>query len=378
MKEFLRKTITGANVLILLCLSSYCGGKQEDNSALLSLLNSQQSFTTTAIGPAAAMGEGETWENSQGTNIQTISNSQQASGDGSLSDLTVYLIPGGRKVEVKPGEDVSKKVKVQVANFGGTLANGSNPANEGYMVDLILSQDSFVPEGYAPYFPDFKEDVLLGGGRISHTPDLFSGALAFVSEGSNIIPKNVPPGDYNLCARVDAGSKVAESNEQNNTVCIPITVQTSEPLPDLIIPRASIYPSGMKCRAGKPLMYVTAEIKNIGQGPSPKRLDVGLFNVLHVRSERWENGGTQIESIEPGTWGNGVGLESIQPGETVTITLSIGHLNVDSYYMEGKHTFDLRVNRGNWIQESNVQNNEYNKKIIEYTIPEGFCKSHPG
>ncbi|EMJ93912.1 CARDB domain-containing protein [Leptospira alstonii] len=378
MKEFLRKTITGANVLILLCLTSYCGGgKGEDNSALLALLGPQTTSSTTTV----TFGEAEIiWAE---TNIQTTSDSQNASpgvsgGDPSLPDLMVYLITGGRKVEVKPGEDVSQKLKAQVANFGGILANGSRPAQEGYMVDLILSQDSVVPEGYAPYFPDFKEDVLLGGGRISNTPDLLPGTLAYVSEGSNIIPKNVPPGDYNLCARVDAGSKVAESNEQNNTVCVPITVQPSEPLPDLIIPRASIYPSGMKCRAGKPLLYVTAEIKNIGQGPSPKRLDVGLFTVLHEKSERWENGGTQIESIEPGTWGNGVGLESIQPGETVTVTLSISHLNVDSYYMEGKHTFALRANLGNWIQESNVQNNKYSKKTIEYTIPEGFCKSHPG
>lgn len=44
--------------------------------------------------------------------------------------------------EVKPGEDVSQKLKVEVSNVGGSLANGSRPGNEGYMVDLILSKDT--------------------------------------------------------------------------------------------------------------------------------------------------------------------------------------------------------------------------------------------
>ncbi|EMI72010.1 hypothetical protein LEP1GSC073_3624 [Leptospira noguchii str. Cascata] len=43
---------------------------------------------------------------------------------------------------------------------------------------------------------------MLGGGRISNTPDLLAGTQVYVSEGSNIIPKNVPPGNYYLCAKV--------------------------------------------------------------------------------------------------------------------------------------------------------------------------------
>ncbi|PJZ57985.1 CARDB domain-containing protein [Leptospira barantonii] len=270
--------------------------------------------------------------------------------------------------DVLPGEDISSKLKVKVLNNGNSSAEGSNPHNKGYMVDLILSKDSIVPEGYASYSSNFKEDVLLGGGRISNTPDLAGGTYAFVSEGANLIPKDVPFGNYFLCARIDPGSKVAESNETNNTVCVPIQVQSTDQ-PDLIVPRASIYPSGMKCRTGKPMMFITAEVKNIGKVASPEKLNVGLLNALDSHGEIWGQGN--------GVWGNGIGLQSIEPGQTIEVTFPIYYLVVDPIHMEGKHVFDLKVNRGNWIHESDLKNNTY-KKSLEITIPEGYCKDHPG
>ncbi len=305
MKEFLQKTKRGASVLLIMYVIWNCGGeKQNDSSSLLMLLGPEQSLQT------------ETYSMTSGQNIGVNQNqpelnpgSEEVVGysNSSEPDLMVYVyFPGSR--QMKPGEDISRKLSLQVANFGGSLVAGNRPDQEGYMVDLILSKDKEVPEGYASYSSDFQEDVLLGGGRISNTPDLVSGALKYVSEGSNILPKNIPTGDYYLCARVDIGSKIAESNESNNTNCFPISIQMEEALPDLIIPRASVYPSGMKCRAHKPMMFITAEIKNIGQGPSPVMSNVGIINAL-----------------EPdGIRGNGIGYESvIQPGETVTVTIPI-------------------------------------------------------
>ncbi|EMJ93360.1 MULTISPECIES: hypothetical protein [Leptospira] len=367
MKEFLQKTMRGASVFLIMYMIWNCGGeKQNDSSTLLMLLGPGQSLQTETY----SMASGDEFQNvgvnqnqpefNPGSEIVGYNNSSEP-------DLMVYVyFPGSR--QMKPGEDISRKLSLQVANFGGSLAAGSGPDQEGYMVDLILSKDKEIPEGYATYSSDFKEDVLLGGGRISNTPDLLSGALKYVSEGSNILPKNIPTGDYYVCARIDIGSKIAESNEGNNTNCFPISIQMEELLPDLIIPRASIYPSGMKCRAYKPMMYVTAEIKNIGQGASPALPNVGIINAL-----------------EPdGIHGNGIGYESIiQPGETVTVTFPIyfpinESLEVDISLVEKKHTFDLRLNRGNWIPELNVQNNAYTRKPIELTIPEGYCKSHSG
>ncbi|EMN00650.1 CARDB domain-containing protein [Leptospira noguchii] len=367
MKEFLQKAMRGASVLLILYVISSCGGeKQMDSSSLLMLLGPESSLQTqTDSYEAPSLG----FQNTGVNQVEPESNSGFEAieyNSSSEPDLMVYLISGGKEVEVKPGEDISRKIQVQVANFGGALAGGSSPANEGYMVDLILSQDQIVPQGYASYYPDFQEDVLLGGGRISNTPDLQPGVLTFVSEGSNLIPKNVPAGNYFLCARIDVGSKVTESNENNNTVCLPILVQSGEVLPDLIIPRASIYPSGMKCRAYKPMMYITAEIKNIGEGPSAAMPNVGIINAL------------EPDEIH----GNGIGYTSmIQPGETITVTFPIyfpinESLEVDTSLAEKKHTFDLRLNRGSWLQESNVQNNAYIRKPLELTIPEGYCKSH--
>ncbi|EMM71765.1 CARDB domain protein [Leptospira weilii str. Ecochallenge] len=116
-------------------------------------------------------------------------------------------------------------------------------------------------------------------------------------------------------------------------------------------------------------MFITAEVKNIGKAPSPQNLNVGLINALDTNGEIWGKGN--------GVWGNGIGLESVEPGETVTVTFPIYYLVNEPSYMEGKHTFDLKVNRGNWIEESDLKNNGY-KKLLEITIPEGYCENHPG
>ncbi|RHX85665.1 CARDB domain protein [Leptospira stimsonii] len=269
---------------------------------------------------------------------------------------------------VLPGEDLSQNLSVKVVNIGNAVAKGSNPSQDGYMVDLILSKDTDVPEGYAPYSPVYKEDALLSGGRISNTPNLTPGAHAWVSEGSVWIPKDIPFGKYFLCARIDPGSKVQEAMKGNNTSCTQINVGSIDKA-DLIIPRASIYPSGMKCSSGKPILFVTAEVKNIGKVSSSEALHVGLLNALDTNGEVWGAGN--------GVWGNGIGLEAIQPEQTLTVTFPIYYLAKDPLYMEGAHSFDLRVNRGNWIQESDTSNNGY-KNLLKISIPEGYCKNHPG
>ncbi|HYD71804.1 MAG TPA: hypothetical protein VEF55_01605, partial [Candidatus Binatia bacterium] len=34
----------------------------------------------------------------------------------------------------------------------------------------------------------------------------------------------IPPGDYFLCAGVDLGNRIAESNERNNVACNPLRI----------------------------------------------------------------------------------------------------------------------------------------------------------
>jgi len=58
----------------------------------------------------------------------------------------------------------------------------------------------------------------LKGGRVSRTADLAPGAFRQYAVGAGI-PADTPPGDYFLCATVDPGGAVPESNEGNNTTC---------------------------------------------------------------------------------------------------------------------------------------------------------------
>jgi len=126
----------------------------------------------------------------------------------------------------KAGVDIGPLVKLAARNIGGAPAPGTtgalDPAN-GYMIDVVLSKDMSVPPGFATFSPGFLEDALLQGARTSITADLAPGAMKFYPTGARI-PANTPTGSYFLCARIDPGGKVAESNEANNVACRPIKV----------------------------------------------------------------------------------------------------------------------------------------------------------
>ncbi len=126
----------------------------------------------------------------------------------------------------KRGEDITKLVKAIARNIGTAPAPGTvgtlDPAG-GYMIDLVLSKDQDCPAQFATYSPNFSEDVLLMGGRFSNTDDLAPGAFKPYGDGGTI-PADTPPGSYYLIARIDAGNKVDESNEKDNTMAIPISI----------------------------------------------------------------------------------------------------------------------------------------------------------
>lgn len=127
-------------------------------------------------------------------------------------------------------------------------------------------------------------------------------------------------------------------------------------LPDLVVTKASIKVTGT-CEPYKAFLTVTATVKNIGLGPSPERLDVGLVNALETSGSGW---------------GNGKGLPALAPGAEVTETFSIYYLISDPDHMPGAHVFDVKANRNNWIAESNTANNSY--APIKIVVPEDVCK----
>ncbi len=91
------------------------------------------------------------------------------------------------------------------------------------MVDLTLGRDATVSVGFKVYSRKFSEDVLLEGGRVSRTTDLAPGARQGYPVGA-VIPADTAPGAYHLCAFVDPGNVLPETDERNNSRCVPLRV----------------------------------------------------------------------------------------------------------------------------------------------------------
>jgi len=144
-------------------------------------------------------------------------------GPPTAPDLKVSISGPGA---ARAGDDIGPLLKLIGSNAGGAAAPGTtgtlDPAH-GYMIDVVLSRDMNVPPGFATYSPLFSEDVLLQGGRVSNTQDLAPGASKAYPVGARI-PTDTPAGSYYVCAQIDPGNKVFETNETNNTACMPIRI----------------------------------------------------------------------------------------------------------------------------------------------------------
>lgn len=141
-------------------------------------------------------------------------------------DLTPTI---GARAEARSGQDLM--ITLEVLNRGDTNCPGTieAPPNAGYMVDIFLSTDRAGPASWAVYNASWREDVLLRGGRVSNTYSMGPGVNVRYGApsyeiGPMTLPADIPPGDYLLCAGVDMGRRVAESNEANNVACNPIRI----------------------------------------------------------------------------------------------------------------------------------------------------------
>lgn len=137
-------------------------------------------------------------------------------------DLTVEWVVYPRDI----GRGEVLLVRVRVKNIGTARAPGTGSASAGgYTIDIMLSEDSNVPNVPATYSASFREDALLGGGRISATRDINPGESQ--EYGARIaIPADTPrPKKLLLFARVDSGNKITELNESNNVAGHGVTVR---------------------------------------------------------------------------------------------------------------------------------------------------------
>ncbi len=148
--------------------------------------------------------------------------------DQSQGDLAIYIRPCPKPV-VKAGDKLGASFKV----FGRSTFAG--PLKD-IAVDIILTSKATypVPAPYAIYSPNYSDNVLLLGGR-EHISFSGPGTVNVKLNGTNTIPADTPTGNYYLGAVIDAGNKVAETNEKNNVFFCRLRVigSTEEPKPEI-------------------------------------------------------------------------------------------------------------------------------------------------
>lgn len=123
------------------------------------------------------------------------------------------------------GEDIGASLTLNVINLGDRMAQGTRSSENGYMVDIFITRKT-MPTGYARYDEHYFDGVLLRGGRVSNTDDLAPRQRTHYRT-SAILPADIPPDRYQLCARIDPADKVPEAREDNNTRCQGLAINPS-------------------------------------------------------------------------------------------------------------------------------------------------------
>ena len=117
------------------------------------------------------------------------------------------------------GDDIGSQVSGLISNIGDEMTDGSV-----MQIDFVLSTDLIMPEGFAVVSTTFQEDALLVGGRDQLLTQIAAGSSSPLASSNLVIAPDTPAGDYFLCARVDSGDSIDESNENNNVACNAIEV----------------------------------------------------------------------------------------------------------------------------------------------------------
>ncbi len=261
-----------------------------------------------------------------------------------LPDLVVTITASHVQ---KPGKAIPN-CKVVVRNIGKGVARGTKTAgSKGYMIDLTLSSDGHLPVSFAGYSNSFSDDVLLKGGRISNTPDLKPNqSKVFYLNNILVIPADTPAGKYCLGGIVDPGRVVHESNENNNTICLKLSVKGKDK-PDLIVSNLKVVKD----------CWIEVTIKNIGSAGLPGWVYSGAATTnagiqMHMDGTPW--GGMAIKMFDP----RGI-LKT--PGGAVTKLWFKGSAGIQ--LSPGFHYVKVVADVHKKINESNEQNNTMVKRL---------------
>ncbi len=268
--------------------------------------------------------------------------------DQNLPDLTVKI----RKCPktVRPGTELGSSIKVTAQNRGGVAVKDVD-------LEIVLRKDNYcpVPAPAGVYSPHFSNGVLLKGGHELVSLKAYEKQEVRL-DGANAIPSDTPAGEYFLCAIIDAGNKIRESNETDNCSCCPVKVINTVGKPDLVIEKFAFKGWG-KCEPNMPVFTFEVTVRNVGTAASPAMPDKAVL---------------QITDLHGSGWGNAFGLNSIAPGSTQTVIVPVYYFNEDPSHMTKSvpHPFRAVVDPHHLIDEISGSNN---KSDIIYLDPGNIC-----
>ena len=127
-----------------------------------------------------------------------------------------------------PGNAADARARSGPGQWPIIVKNNGGASASDYIVDIVLSSDLIAPVQYAaPLGPVISEDVLIEPGRLDNGPPLGTNSSAVVHVGIGPLPLGIRPGRYGLCAVVDPGNLLLESDEKNNVFCLPVEIYES-------------------------------------------------------------------------------------------------------------------------------------------------------
>jgi hypothetical protein len=237
----------------------------------------------------------------------------------------------------RPGGDI-KSFRVRTFNHGGVDIKDA-------IVDVTLRKESVcpIPAPRAERSAHFVSGMLIQGGR--EKVSLKAGQKSDIKfGGAHIIPADTPLGDYFLCATIDAGDNIKESNEGNNCSCCPVKIAPSPLRPDLVIDKFSFRGWG-KCEPGNPVATFEVTVKNIGNAASHAHPSKILVQVADMADRHWSNSS---------------GLDSIPPGGTQTVVIPIYYYGTNPAHMTNvtHHSFRAMIDPHGLLDESSRKNNK--------------------
>jgi RHS repeat-associated protein len=235
----------------------------------------------------------------------------------------------------------------------------SIPLNIG--VDLVVTGISVSPAGVAPSQPATFSATVKNQGTVATPAGVIIG-IGFAVDGTTVSwsdldtqslapgqsvtltansgPSGIPTwtatgGNHTLRAWVDDVNRIAETDETNNQLTIPLNITS-----DLVVTSVTASPSNV---APGQLVTFSATVKNQGSNATPPGVIIGVAFSVDGTKVTWSDSDTQ----------------SLAPGQSVTLTANSGPTGVSTWSAtSGPHTIQALVDDVNRIVESDETNNQ--------------------